>query len=106
MAWSVDTPWMLGIHLQVLTNQMRCLANTQDSQDGAVGVTYPLHGELGENADQDGQPDGQPDGQLDGQAEQVDEEEDLKHLASFLAKGSHQSSCYYRLSMLLPSPIF
>ena len=47
-----------------------------------MGVTYPLHGEL--------------DGQPDGQAEQVDEDEELKHLASVLANGPQQSSCYYR----------
>ena len=56
-----------------------------------MGVTYPLHGEQGEAA-----------GLSDDQAEQVDdEEEDLEHLARVLAKGLHQSSCYYRLSMFL-----
>ena len=40
-------------------------------------------------------------GLSDGQGEQVDEDEDLKHLANVLAKGLDQSSCYYRLSMIL-----
>ena len=53
-----------------------------------MGVTYPLHGEAA----------GQT-GLSDGQGEQVDEEEDLKHLANILAKGLDQSSCYYRLSI-------
>ena len=61
-----------------------------------MGVTYPLHGEV---AVQNGLSNGQPD--ADGQAEQVDEEEDLKHLANVLAKGLHQSSCYYRLNIFL-----
>ena len=56
-----------------------------------MGVTYPLHGEVAGQPDADGLP----------LAEQVDQEEDLKHLANLLAKGSHQSSCYYRLSMLM-----
>ena len=55
-----------------------------------------MHGEV---ADQNGLSGGQPE--ADGQAEQVDEEEDLKHLANVLAKGLHQSSCYYRLNIFL-----
>ena len=70
MAWSVDSPWMLGLHLQ----------------DGAVGVTYPLHGEQGDA--------GQPDGETGVQPDEEDEE--LKHLADVLAKGLPQSSCYYK----------
>ena len=58
-----------------------------------MGVTYPLHGELA------GISDGQPD--ADGRVERVDDEEDLKHLANVFAKGLHQTSCYYRLSMFL-----
>ena len=84
---------MLGLHLQVCSNH-----DIPDPglQDGAVGVTYPLHGELA----------GQP-GAGDQQPEQVDEDEDLKHLANLLAKGLHQTSCYYRLSSFCSSiPLF